>query len=62
MCRRFYESKKFLVCLMHRDEKKTEDGKDTFFKALANRFWLTSKICLWFNKTAHGKSSIKRTS
>ena len=23
-------------------EKKTEDGEDLFFKALVNRFWLTS--------------------
>ena len=23
-------------------EKKTEDGEDSFFKALVNRFWLTS--------------------
>ena len=36
--------------------KKTEDGEIVFFKALANRFWLTSKLisrfkeqqsCLW---------------
>ena len=40
-------------------EKKTEDGKNIFFKALANRFWLASKSCLWFIKIVHGRPSIK---
>ena len=31
-------------------EKKTKDGENLFFKALANRFWLTSKSYSWFNK------------
>ena len=35
-------------------EKNTEDGKNLFFKALANRFWLTSKSYLWFNEVVHG--------
>ena len=39
--------------------KKTEDGENLFFKALANRFWLTSKSCSWLNKVVHGKPSIK---
>ena len=30
-----YESKKFLGYLMRREEKKTEDGQNVFFKALA---------------------------
>ena len=34
--------------------KKIEDGEKKFFKALANRFWLTSKSCSWFNKIVHG--------
>ena len=42
--------------------KKTEDGENLFFKALANRFWLTSKSYSWFNKVVHGRPSIKRTS
>ena len=43
-------------------KKKTEDGENIFSKALANRFWLTSKNCLWFNKVFHGRPSIKWTS
>ena len=27
--------------------KKTEDGENVYFKALAKNFWLTSKSCLW---------------
>ena len=42
--------------------KKTKDGENLFFKALANRFWLTSKSYSWFNKVVHGQPSIKRTS
>ena len=42
--------------------KKTEDGENLFFKAIGNRFWLTSKSYLWFNKVVHGQPSIKRTS
>ena len=41
--------------------KKTEDGGNLFFKALANRFWLTSKNCSCFSKVAHGRTSIKWT-
>ena len=43
-------------------KKKTEDGKKLFFKALANRFWLTSKSYSWFNKVVHARLSIKQTS
>ena len=43
-------------------KKKAEDGENLFFKALANRFWLTSKSYSWFNKVVHGRPSIKRTS
>ena len=42
--------------------KKTEDGENLFYKALANRFWLTSKSCSWFNKVVHGRPSTKWTS
>ena len=46
----FYESKKFLGCLMYREKrvnwKKTENGENIFFKALADRFWLTSMIII----------------
>ena len=42
-------------------EKKTEGGENLFFKALANRFWLTSKSYSWFNKVVHGQPSIKGT-
>ena len=28
--------------------KQTENAENIFFKALASRFWLTSKSCLWF--------------
>ena len=43
------ENKKFLGCLMQREtcqlekKTKTEDSENLFFKALANRFWLTLK-------------------
>ena len=43
-------------------KKKTEHGESLFFKALANRFWLTSKNRSWFNKVVHGRPSIKRIS
>ena len=43
---------------MSRETKKTEDGKNLFFKALATRFWLTSKNCSWFNKVVHGRPSM----
>ena len=43
-------------------KKNTEDSENLFFKALANRFWLTSKSYSWFNKVVHGQPSIKRTS
>ena len=42
--------------------KKTKDGENLFFKALANRFWLTLKSCSWFKKAVHGRPSIKRIS
>ena len=42
--------------------KKTEDRENLYFKALANRFWFTSKSCSWFNKGVHGRRSIKRNS
>ena len=41
--------------------KKAEHGGNIFFKALANRFWLTSKSLSWFNKVDHGRPSAKRT-
>ena len=41
--------------------KKAEHGENLFFKALANRFWLTSKSLLSFNKVVHGQPSIKWT-
>ena len=43
-------------------EKNSEDGKNLFFKALANRFWLTLKSYLCFNEVVHGRPSIKWTS
>ena len=43
-------------------KKDTEDSKNLFFKALANRFWLTSKSYHWFNEVVHGRPSIKWTS
>ena len=46
----------------HGNCKKAEDGENLFFKAVANRFWLTWKTCSWFNKVVHGRPSIKRTS
>ena len=42
--------------------KRIEDSEHLFFKALDNRFWLTSKSYSWFNKVVHGQPSIKRTS
>ena len=42
--------------------KKTEDSETLFFKALANRFWLISKSCSWFNKAVLAQPSIKWTS
>ena len=46
----------------HVNLKKTEDSENFLFKALANRLWLTSKRCSWFNKVVHGQPSIKLTS
>ena len=46
----------------HGNWKKSDDGENLFFKALANRFWLTSKSYSRFNKVAHGWPSIKWTS
>ena len=43
-------------------KKKTEHCENLLFKALANIFWLTLKSYSWFNKVAHGRPSIKRTS
>ena len=34
--------------------KKTEEGENLFFEALANRFWFISKNCSWFNKVVQG--------
>ena len=45
-----------------REREKPEDGENVFFKVLVNRFWLTSKSCLWFNKVADDRPSIKWTS
>ena len=44
------------------DREKKEDGENLFFKALAIKFWLTSKYRSWFNKVVHGWPSIKLTS
>ena len=44
------------------EKKNTKDGENLFFKASANRFWLTSKCFSWFNKIVHGQPSIKGTS
>ena len=38
--------------------KKTEDGQNLHFKALANRFLLPSKSYSLFNKVVHGRPSI----
>ena len=54
----FYESKKFLSCLMHWEEKKTEDSENVFFKALAKNLLLTWKSCSW--KTFYQTSIMKR--
>ena len=35
--------KKFILMHLQTTKKKTEDGENLFFKALSNRFWLTSK-------------------
>ena len=48
-----------LVVARCRYKEKTEVGENVFFKALANRLWLTSKSCPWFNKVIHGRLSIK---
>ena len=44
---------------VERGKKKTKDGENVIFKALANRMWLTWKGCSWFNKVVHGQPSIK---
>ena len=43
-------------------QNKKEGGENLFFKTLANRFWLTSQSCSWFNKVIQGQPSIKWTS
>ena len=48
---------------MKRKEKKTENGVNLFFKALANRFWLTLKNRYGSAKlVVHGRPCIKQTS
>ena len=42
-----------------REREKTDDYENVFFKALANRFWLTLKSCSWFNKVIHDQPSIR---
>ena len=58
----FMKPRNSLVVPSREKKKKTKDGKNIFSKAFANRFWLTSKNCLWFNKIIHGRPSIKWTS
>ena len=43
-------------------KKTPKDNENVFFKALTNRFYLTSKSCSWFSKFVYGKPSIKLTS
>ena len=65
MYSRFYESKKFFGCSMSRETsqlEKTRDTENLFFKARANRFWLTSISYSWFNKVVHDQPSTKQTS
>ena len=38
-------------------KKKTRYDESLFFKAIDNRFWLTSKSYSWFNKVFHGQPS-----
>ena len=45
-----------------REREKTDDYENVFFKAFANRFWLTLKSCSWFNKIIHDQLSIRWTS
>ena len=52
----FMKARNSLVVLCreeHINWKKTEAVENLFFKALPNRFCLTSKSCSWFNKVAH---------
>ena len=42
--------------------EKTKDGENLHFKALVNRFWLTSKSCSWLSKVVHGRTSVKWSS
>ena len=61
----FMEARNSLVVLRRQkcvNWKKSVDGENLFFKVLANRFWLTSKACSWFNKVVHGQPSLKWTS
>ena len=51
-----------LLVVQCREMKKTEDFENVFFKALTNRFWLTSKNCPRFSKVVCGRPSIKWTS
>ena len=39
--------------------EKNRTVKNFFLKLPANRFWLTSKSCLWFNKVVYGRPSIE---
>ena len=58
----FMKSRNSLDVWCREKKKKTEHGESLFFKAPANRFWLTSKNRSWFNKVVHGRPSIKRIS
>ena len=46
----FMKSRNYMVVPSRKKKKKTEDSENIFSKAFANRFWLTSKNYLWFNK------------
>ena len=42
-----------VVVVRCREQKKTKDGASVFFKAFANRFWLTWNSCSCFNKVVN---------
>ena len=47
-CRGAFMKARNSLILQCREKKKNRDGENVFFKALANRFCLTSKSFLWF--------------
>ena len=61
-CRVAFTKARNSLVVQYREKHVRKNGEKLFFKALVNRFWLTSKSYSWFSKVVYGQPSIKRTS